>query len=83
MLSIIRSSLNLFVFTFVIVLAIVVAVRAEETSPIVLPPLKEYRIVRSVTEDAQRCIDCHAVESKGIRRIPTSARTISHSIKSL
>jgi len=61
-----RRALNLFVFTFAIGLAIVAAVRAEETSQIVSPPLKEYRIVRSVTEGAQRCIDCHAIESKGI-----------------
>ena len=61
-----RSASKLLIFTSVIGLAIVATTYAEETSPIVSPPLKEYRIVRSVTEDAQRCIDCHAIESKGI-----------------
>jgi len=53
-------------YVCVFALAIVAAAYAEQTSQIVSPPLKEYRIVRSVSEDAQRCIDCHAIESKGI-----------------
>jgi hypothetical protein len=61
-----RSASKVLVFVSVIGFTIVAAVRAQETSPIVPPQLKEYRIVRSVSEDAQRCIDCHAVQSKGI-----------------
>jgi hypothetical protein len=41
------------------------AVEAEQTSA-VAPPLKEYRIERSVSEDAAECIECHAKESGGI-----------------
>jgi hydroxylamine dehydrogenase len=61
-----RSASKLLVFTSVIGFAIVATVRAEETTQIVSPLLKEYRIVRGVSEQAQGCIDCHAVESRGI-----------------
>ncbi|MHC4325223.1 MAG: multiheme c-type cytochrome, partial [Planctomycetota bacterium] len=61
-----RSASKVLVFVSVIGLTIVGSVQAQETSPIVPPQLKEYRIVRSVSEDAQKCIDCHAIESKGI-----------------
>jgi len=61
-----RGTIVLYAYVFAIGLAIVATAHAEQTSQIVVPPLKEYRIVRSVSEDAQRCIDCHAVESKGI-----------------
>src|SRR4030042_3746446 len=61
-----RRASKLLVFTSVIGFAIVATVRAEETSQIVSPFLKEYRIVRGVSEQAQGCIDCHAVESRGI-----------------
>ena len=52
--------------TFVITLAITTTVQAEQTSQAASPSLKEYRIVRSVSENAQECIDCHAEKSKGI-----------------
>jgi uncharacterized protein with PIN domain len=39
---------------------------AENATETKLPQLKEYRIERQVTPDAQECIDCHAKESKGI-----------------
>jgi len=41
-------------------------VRAEQTSQMSPPPLKEYRIVRSISQEAQGCIGCHAIENKGI-----------------
>ncbi|MCH7556798.1 MAG: hydroxylamine oxidoreductase [Planctomycetes bacterium] len=52
--------------TFVITLAITTTVQAEQASQAASPSLKEYRIVRSVSENAQGCIDCHAEKSKGI-----------------
>lgn len=52
--------------TFVITLAITTTVQAEQISQAASPSLKEYRIVRSVSENAQECIDCHAEKSKGI-----------------
>ncbi|MHC4439453.1 MAG: multiheme c-type cytochrome, partial [Planctomycetota bacterium] len=57
---------TIILYVCVIALTIAAAAYAEQTSQIVRPPLKEYRIVRSISEDAQRCIDCHAIENKGI-----------------
>ena len=48
-----RSALQLLISAFVLGFGIVAAVRAEDTSQIVSPPLKEYRIIRSVSQDAQ------------------------------
>ena len=53
-------------FLFIAAPAAMTTVRAGQTSEVVSPPLKEYRIVRSVSEDAQGCIDCHAEHDKGI-----------------
>jgi hypothetical protein len=54
-------------WALVIELTITTAVRAEQTSATASPPqLKEYRIDRSVSEDAKECIECHAKESRGI-----------------
>jgi len=61
-----RFALVVLVCTFNIVPVINTAVRADQTSQIVFPPLKEYRIVRSISEDAQGCIDCHVEQSNGI-----------------
>ena len=61
-----RSALVVFACAFVVGLAITTNVQAEETSNITSLSLKEYRIVRSVSKDAQKCIDCHAEENKGI-----------------
>jgi hypothetical protein len=61
-----RSVLVVLVWNFVATPSITTTVRAEQTSQIIPPPLKEYRIVRSVSKDAQECIDCHAEKNKGI-----------------
>jgi len=61
----VRNILN-FISTFFMGLVIVTTVQGEQTPQIVPPALKEYRIVRSVSEDARKCIDCHAVESRAI-----------------
>ncbi|MFC1737458.1 multiheme c-type cytochrome [Planctomycetota bacterium] len=54
------ASLVIFVITITTVL------HSAETSQTAVPELKEYRIERKITKDAQECIDCHAKESKGI-----------------
>lgn len=61
-----RSNLSAFVRLWAVALAMPTAVRAEQTSSVASPPLKEYRIVRSVSKDAQGCIECHAEQSEGI-----------------
>jgi hydroxylamine dehydrogenase len=54
------------VLVFIIALTITPTVQAQQTSQAASPSLKEYRIVRSVSKDAQECVDCHAEKSKGI-----------------
>jgi len=61
-----KYALVVIAWIFIAALTITTTVRAEQTSQIASPPLKEYRIVRSVSKDAQECIDCHAEKSKGI-----------------
>ena len=61
-----KYALVVIIWIFIAALTITTTVRAEQTSQIVSPPLKEYRIVRSVSKDAQECIDCHAQKSRGI-----------------
>ncbi|MHC4750145.1 MAG: multiheme c-type cytochrome, partial [Planctomycetota bacterium] len=61
-----KCALVVFAWTFGAAPAITTTVRAEQTSQAVSPPLKEYRIVRSVSKHAQECIDCHADQNKGI-----------------
>ncbi len=61
-----RRTLAVFISLFAVVLLTTTSVRAEQPSQMSPPPLKEYRIVRSVSEEAQGCISCHADQSKGI-----------------
>jgi hypothetical protein len=61
-----KYALVVLAWTFVIAPAVTTTVRADQTAQIVSPPLKEYRIVRSVSKDAQECIDCHGEKSEGI-----------------
>ncbi|MBN2312414.1 MAG: hypothetical protein JXM79_00705 [Sedimentisphaerales bacterium] len=62
-----KSSLFIvIVFIFVVVPGVFSAAQTEQTSPAIQPSLKEYRIVRSVSEEAHACIECHAEESEGI-----------------
>jgi hypothetical protein len=58
--------LPILVIALVIGMTITPAVWAEQSSQIDAPQLKEYRIDRSISEDAKECIDCHAKESSGI-----------------
>jgi hydroxylamine dehydrogenase len=51
---------------FITITLISTTVRAEQTLQMSPPPLKEYRIVRSISQEAQGCIGCHADQSKGI-----------------
>ena len=50
----------------VVVLLITSTIQAGQTSQMSSPPLKEYRIIRSISEEAQGCIDCHATQNNGI-----------------
>lgn len=61
-----KYTLVVIAWIFIAALIITTTVQAEQTSQIESPPLKEYRIVRSVSENAQECIDCHAEQSRGI-----------------
>jgi hypothetical protein len=54
------------IFTGVFAIILTIAIRAGESSQATSPPLKEYRIVRSVSKDAQDCIDCHVKLNRGI-----------------
>ncbi|UCG57442.1 MAG: hypothetical protein JSU70_21565 [Phycisphaerales bacterium] len=60
-----RSSYCAIAWAFVVGLAGVAAV-AKETSQVELPPPKEYRIIRTIPEEAQRCISCHATLNGGM-----------------
>ena len=61
-----KYALVVIAWIFIAALIITTTVQAEQTSQAGSPSLKEYRIVRSVSENAQECIDCHAEKSKGI-----------------
>ncbi len=50
----------------IVVPTITTAGYAEQTSTAIQPSLKEYRITRSVSEEAQACIECHAGINEGI-----------------
>lgn len=58
--------LAILVIALVICMTITPAVWTEQSPQMALPQLKEYRIDRTVSEDARECIDCHAKESRGI-----------------
>jgi hypothetical protein len=60
------SVINIFVFTIFITWTIAAAVGAEEMPQAASSSLNEYSIIGDTTEDARKCIDCHAVKSKGI-----------------
>jgi hydroxylamine dehydrogenase len=59
-------ALAVFMWFFASALLITTTVRAEQVSQMIPPPLKEYRIVRSISEEAQGCIGCHAGQNRGI-----------------
>jgi nitrate/TMAO reductase-like tetraheme cytochrome c subunit len=61
-----KNALIVLAWASVVGLAITTIVRAEQASQVAPPPLKEYRIVRSVSQDAQGCIECHAEQNEGI-----------------
>jgi hypothetical protein len=61
-----NTSLIIVVLVWFIASTIATVTWANEPSQPDAPQLKEYRIDRSVSEDAKKCIDCHAKESRGI-----------------
>ena len=61
-----KTSLIIVVLVWFITSTFTTVTRANEPSHPVAPQLKEYRIDRSISEDAKECIECHAKESRGI-----------------
>ena len=61
-----RNVLLVIAWFCVVALEVSAIVRAEQAAPAVAPSLKEYRIVRSVSQEAQACIECHAEQNGGI-----------------
>jgi hydroxylamine dehydrogenase len=61
-----KTSLIMVALVWFIMSTFTTVIRANEPSQPVAPQLKEYRIDRSISEDARRCIECHAQESRGI-----------------
>ena len=60
-----RSYLCILMLFFTAIL-LPTTVQAGQESQMSSPALKEYRIVRSISEEAQGCIGCHATQSNGI-----------------
>lgn len=61
-----KSVLIVFAYVFIILLFFTINLHAQQSSQTTTPSLKEYRIVRGISKEAQGCIDCHAKESMGI-----------------
>jgi len=63
-----EKSTALIILTIVSAIELIITpvVWSEQSSQPGSPQLKEYRIDRSVSEDARECIDCHAKENRGI-----------------
>ena len=61
-----RNVLLVLAWSCAVALQVPVIVGAEQAAPAVAPSLKEYRIVRSVSPEAQACIQCHAEQNGGI-----------------
>ncbi len=57
---------NLIVFSALVPLLIEAALAETNMESLVLPSLKEYRIERSISKEAQKCIDCHSRFKPGI-----------------
>ena len=62
-----KETIRYFLIVGALVPLFIEAALAEGTSEsLVLPDLKEYRIERSISEEAQKCIDCHSKLELGI-----------------
>ena len=81
--SLTSAALVVLLGTLVIELTITSAARAEQASGVDSPQLKEYRIDRTVSKDAEECRDCHAKESSGLVADWASSRHANASITCL
>ncbi|MDT8303612.1 MAG: multiheme c-type cytochrome, partial [Sedimentisphaerales bacterium] len=62
-----KETIRYFLLVCAVVMLCIEAVLAKgNTESLIMPDLKEYRIERSISEEAQKCIDCHSKLDPGI-----------------